>query len=84
MGIVDWINLVLGRDRWQTLVNAVMKIRCRIFTCWLLKNDSFSLMELSCGDVDGSGVAERRAGRLNFGLLAGKYSDLLSSSSHCP
>jgi len=24
---IDWIDLALGRDRWWTLVNAVMKIR---------------------------------------------------------
>jgi hypothetical protein len=27
-GGMDWINLVQGRDRWRTLVNAVMN--CRI------------------------------------------------------
>ena len=26
-GGMDWIELVLGRDRWQALVNAVMNLR---------------------------------------------------------
>ena len=27
MGIIDWIDLAQERDRWRTLVNAVMNIR---------------------------------------------------------
>jgi len=26
-GVMDWIELVQDRDRWRTLVNAVMKLR---------------------------------------------------------
>jgi hypothetical protein len=26
-GVMDWIELAQDRDRWQTLVNAVMKLR---------------------------------------------------------
>ena len=27
MGVVDWIDLAQDRDRWQALINAVMKLR---------------------------------------------------------
>jgi len=27
MGSIDWIDLALERDRWRTLVNAVVNIR---------------------------------------------------------
>ena len=27
MGSMDWINLAYGRDSWEALVNAVMKLR---------------------------------------------------------
>jgi len=27
MGVVDWIDVAQVRDRWRSLVNAVMKLR---------------------------------------------------------
>jgi hypothetical protein len=27
MGVVDWIGLTQGKDRWRALVNAVMSVR---------------------------------------------------------
>ena len=27
MGIMDWIDTALGRDRWRALVNAVINLR---------------------------------------------------------
>ena len=39
VGGMDWIDLVQDRDRWQALVNAVMKLRgsikCGEFLDWL-------------------------------------------------
>ena len=64
-------------------MNAVMKFRWRITPVGFSRMTLFFFMELSYRDVDGFGIAELRAGRLNVGLLAGEYSDL-SSSLHCP
>ena len=45
-GYVDWIGLAQGRDRWQTLVNAVMNFSGSVTSC---KPVSFSRRTLHHG-----------------------------------